>query len=271
MGGLGCVSMMQIAILVAATVRGRLTMRVLEEAAEVGAPKQVAQKLSQRWRAATSGPMPTPPSLSLLPPSSPPPLPAFAARSGGPALRSSAAPASQTPAPLPGTNRSDPMSRAPAAELPSEASIEEPASKRPTNSSSSGGKGGQGGKGGRGKGGKGAAAKSAQTTAKGAKAKGGGYKDGERKGKRERAGERSKGEHGERGKRGKGGKGGKGGKEQAVAWSAPSPAQLDAILPALGPARRRAAAAPPRAASLPRGPEEEEGEKEGEKVAGKEA
>ena len=36
MGGLGCVSMVQIAILVAATVRGRLTLRVLEEAAEVG-------------------------------------------------------------------------------------------------------------------------------------------------------------------------------------------------------------------------------------------
>ena len=171
MGGLGCVSMVQIAILVAATVRGRLTMRVLEEAAEVGAPKQVAQ-LSQRWRAAMSGPMPTPPAPSLLPPSSPPPLPAFAARSGGPALRSSAAPASRTPAPLPGTIRSDPMGRAPAAALPSDASIEEPASNRPTNSSSSGGKGGQGGKGGRGsKGGKGAAAKGAHT--KRAKAKGG--------------------------------------------------------------------------------------------------
>jgi len=220
MGGLGCVSMVQIAILVAATVRGRLTMRVLEEAAEVGAPKQVAQ-LSQRWRAAMSGPMPTPPAPSLLPPSSPPPLPAFAARSGGPALRSSAAPASRTPAPLPGTIRSDPMGRAPAAALPSDASIEEPASNRPTNSSSSGGKGGQGSKGGRGsKGGKGAAAKGAQTNAKGAKAKGGGYKDGEWKGKRERAGERSKGEHGKRGK------GGKGGKEHAVAWSAPSTADM---------------------------------------------
>ena len=218
MGGLGCVSMVQIAILVAATVRGRLTLRVLEEAAEVGAPKQVAQ-LSQRWRAAMSGPMPTPPAPSLLPPSSPPPLPAFAARSGGPALRSSAAPASRTPAPLPGTIRSDPMGRAPAAALPSDASIEEPASNRPTNSSSSGGKGGQGGKGGRGsKGGKGAAAKGAHTM--GAKAKGGGYKDGERKGKRERAGERSEGEHA------KGGKRGKGGKEHAVAWSAPSTADM---------------------------------------------
>ena len=113
------------------------------------------------------------------------------------------------------------MGRAPAAALPSDASIEEPASKRPTNSSSSGGKGGQGGKGGRGsKGGKGAAAKGAQTNAKGAKAKGGGYKDGERKGKRERAGERSKGEHA------KGGKRGKGGKEHAVAWSAPSTADM---------------------------------------------
>ena len=112
------------------------------------------------------------------------------------------------------------MGRAPAAALPSDASIEEPASNRPTNSSSSGGKGGQGGKGGKGgrgsKGGKGAAAKGAHTM--GAKAKGGGYKDGERKGKRERAGERSKGEHG------KGGKRGKGGKEQA--WSAPSTADM---------------------------------------------
>ena len=221
MGGLGCVSMVQIAILVAATVRGRLTMRVLQEAAEVGATKQVAQ-LSQRWRAAMSGPMPTPPAPSLLPPSSSPPLPAFAARSGGPALRSSAAPASRTPAPLPGTIRSDPMGRAPAAALPSDASIEEPVSKRPSNSSSSGGKGGQGGKGGRGskggqgsKGGKGAAAEGAHTW--GAKAKGGGYKDGERKGKTERAGERSKGEHGKRGK---------GGKEHAVAWSAPSTADM---------------------------------------------
>ena len=105
------------------------------------------------------------------------------------------------------------MGRAPAAALPSDASIEEPASKRSTNSSSSGGKAGQGGKGGRGsKGGKGAAAKGAHT--KGAKAKGGGHKDGERKGKGERAGERSKGEHGKRGK------------EHAVAWSAPSTADL---------------------------------------------
>ena len=108
------------------------------------------------------------------------------------------------------------MGRAPAAALPSDASIEEPASNRPTNSSSSGGKGGQGGKGGRGsKGGKGAAAKGAHTM--GAKAKGGGYKDGERKGKREQAGERSKGEHGKRGK---------GGKEHAVAWSAPSTSDM---------------------------------------------
>ena len=44
------------------------------------------------------------------------------------------------------------------------------------------------------------------------------------------------------------------------------PEQLDAILPALGPPRRRAAAAPSHAASLPRGPEEEEGER----AAGKE-
>ncbi len=223
-------SMVQIAILVAATVRGRLTMRMLEEAAEVAAAKEVAQ-LSHRWRAAVSGPLPTPPA-PLLPSSPPSPLPAIAARAGGSALArarvpsrlhgSSAAPSSRMPAPLPDIIRSDLIGRAPAAEVPSEASIEEP-----TNSSSSGGKGGKGGKGGSdgkgdsgGKGGKGATAKSVQTKAKGAKAKGGRDKDREQKGKRKRRGERSKGE------RGKGVKGGKGGKEHAATWAASGTADM---------------------------------------------
>merc|ERR1719272_2255672 len=199
-------------------------MRMLEEAAEVAAAKEVAQ-LSHRWRAAVSGPLPTPPA-PLLPSSPPSPLPAIAARAGGSALArarvpsrlhgSSAAPSSRMPAPLPDIIRSDLIGRAPAAEVPSEASIEEP-----TNSSSSGGKGGKGGKGGSdGKGGKGATAKSVQTKAKGAKAKGGRDKDREQKGERKRRGERSKGE------RGKGVKGGKGGKEHAATWAASGTADM---------------------------------------------
>ena len=235
-GGLGCVSMVQIAILVAATVRGHLTMQMLEEAAEVAAAKEVAQ-LSHRWRAAVSRPLPTPPASSLLPPPPPPPLTASAARAGGPALArwrepsqlhgSTAAPASRTPAPLPDTIRLDLMGQAPAAEVPSEASMEEPAGKEPTNSSSSGGKSGKGGSGGKGgssgKGGKGATAKSVQTKAKGATAKGGREKDREQKGKRKRGGESSKGE---RGKGGKAGKAGKAGKEHAAAWAASSTAEM---------------------------------------------
>ena len=229
-------SMVQIAILVAATVRGHLTMQMLEEAAEVAAAKEVAQ-LSHRWRAAVSGPLPTPPASSLLPPPPPPPLTASAARAGGPALEpsqlhgSTAAPASRTPAPLPDTIRLDLMGQAPAAEVPSEASMEEPAGKEPTNSSSSGGKSGKGGSGGKGgssgKGGKGATAKSVQTKAKGATAKGGREKDREQKGKRKRGGESSKGE------RGKGGKGGKAGKEHAAAWAASSTAEMSKYRPCL--------------------------------------
>ena len=186
-GGLGCVSMVQVAILVAATVRGRLTMQTLEEAAEVAAAEEVVQ-LSHRWRAAVSGPLSTPPAPSLLPPPPPPPLPAFAERAGMPALAlarepshgSSAAPASRTPAPLPATTRSSPTDRALAAEVPNEASIEKPAGKEPTNSGSSRGKGSSDGNGD-----KGATAKSVQTKAKGAKTKCGRDKDREQKGKRE--------------------------------------------------------------------------------------
>ena len=212
--------MVQVAILVAATVRGRLTMQTLEEAAEVAAAEEVVQ-LSHRWRAAVSGPLSTPPAPSLLPPPPPPPLPAFAERAGMPALArepshgSSAAPASRTPAPLPATTRSSPTGRALAAEVPSEASIEKPAGKEPTNSGSSRGKGSSDGNGD-----KGATAKSVQTKAKGAKAKGGRDKDREQKGKRKRRGERSKGE------RGKGVKGGKGGKEHAATWAASGTADM---------------------------------------------
>ena len=267
-GGLGCVSIVQIAILVAATARGRLTMRTLEDAAadarraEVAAANDVAQ-LTHRWRTVVSRPLPAPPSPSLLPPLPPPPRPVRAggllarARELPPSPpshlhRSLAAPTSLTSASIPPSSMSEPTARALAAELPSNASMEEPTGKAPSDSSSSGGgqRRGEGppaqsnltdGMGGETdtrerRGGKDRRDERGGKARKGGKeekrpSKGGREKNREPKdkwgGRKEGKGEKSNGERDKHGERGKDGKHGKHGKEHvAAAWAAASSAAL---------------------------------------------